>query len=389
LELFSAVPLSLRENIENSKLRNHLSCLSQSPPVLYAITIRVFPFIFLFVASVVAQAVTIENPVHYFGKLLEVNGYSVLDYKKYDENGNLLSSGSVRGTMQSKDDFGGEEIKVIKMNTSETPVGGAPEANEIYEVYIDDDFAFNNTVSSLKTSTSILNRSVGKAPSTSTVTVNQTWKNIAYRSGFTEVTTQAGKMLTLPVRVVIESNSSFSRLESIETIWGTKSAIVVQTQKLIVSGNQDWNDGSYSYRNTFQDTPQTVTTYFVKGVGIYKIVTVTEPSSYTTTATYVPTNTAQSISYPSPKTTEVLTYEYSTRNLTAGDFSVVTQDSSSGSSLTLDSWMWYGAYPWVYNSSTSSWFYYSVNGNSRYVYDARTSRWFAYNESTNSWASSP
>jgi len=67
--------------------------LSQSPPVLYAITIRVFPFIFLFVASVVAQAVTIENPVHYFGKLLEANGYSVLDYKKYDENGNLLGRG--------------------------------------------------------------------------------------------------------------------------------------------------------------------------------------------------------------------------------------------------------------------------------------------------------
>lgn len=346
---------------------------------------KALPFILLLVATVVGRATTIYNPNNHFGELLKVDGYTVLDYKKYDENGGLLSSGSVRGTMQSKEDFGGEEIKVIKMNTSETPVGGVPEANEIYEVYIDDDFAFNNTVSSLKTSTSILNRSVGKAPSTSTVTVNQTWKNIAYRSGFTEVTTQAGKMLTLPVRVVIDSNSSFSGLESIETIWGAKSAIVVQTHKLIASGNQDWNDGSYSYRNTFQDIPQTVTTYFVKGVGIYKIVTVTEPSSYTTTATYVPTNTAQSISYPSPKTTEVLTYEYSTRNLTAGDFSVVTQTSDTGSSLTLDSWMWNGAYPWVYDAVTSSWFYHSSNGNSSYVYDSRNSTWYVFNETTKAW----
>ncbi len=350
---------------------------------------KIFPIIFLVASNLVGQATTIDNPQNYLGELLKLEGYTVLEYKKYDENGNLLSTGSLRGTLQSKEEFGGEEIKVIKMNTSETPVGGAPEANEIYEVYIDDDFAFNNTVSSLKTSTSILNRSVGKPPSTSTVTVDQKWKNIAYRSGFTEVTTQAGKMLTLPVRVVIESNSSFLGIENIETIWGSKSAIVVQTDKLIASGNQDWNDGSYSYRNTFQDTEQTVTTYFVKGVGIYKIVTVTEPFSYTTTATYEPTNTAQSISYPSPKTTEVLTYEYSTRTLTPGDFSVITQDSSSGSSLTLNSWMWYGAYPWVYNPTTSSWFYYSVNGDSRYVYDARTSKWFAYNESTNSWDSSP
>jgi len=348
---------------------------------------KAIPLILLLAATLVGRATTIENPNNHLGELLKVDGYSVLDYKKYDENGNLLSSGSVRGTLQSKEDFGGEEIKVIKMNTSETPLGGVPEANEIYEVYIDDDFAFNNTVSSLKTSTSILNRSVGKAPSTSTVTIDQTWKNIAYRSGFTEVTTQAGKMLTLPVRVVIESNSSFLGLESIETIWGTKNAIVVKTQKLIASGNQDWNDGSYSYRNTFQDTPQTVTRYFVKGVGIYKTITVTEASSYTTTITYVPTNAAQSISYPSSKTTEVLTYEHSTRNLSSSDFSVVTQTSNTGSTLTLDSWMWNGAYPWIYNSSTSSWFYHSSNGNKSYVFDQRNSTWFAYEESTNLWVS--
>ena len=78
-----------------------------------------------------------------------MNGYSVLAYLKYDENGNLASSGSVRGTLSSREDYGGQEIMMLKMSTSITPLGGVPVANEMYEVYIDDYFAFNNTVSSL------------------------------------------------------------------------------------------------------------------------------------------------------------------------------------------------------------------------------------------------
>jgi hypothetical protein len=341
--------------------------------------------ILLFLAPTVGEATIIENPFNHPGELLKVNGYSVLAYEKYDANGNLKSSGSLRGTLSSKEDFGGEEIKVVKLNINITPLGGVPEAEEMYEVYIDDDFAFNNTVSSLKYSTSILNRSVGKPPRTSTVAVNQTWENIGYRTGFTEVSTQSGKILTLPIRIVIESESTFLGIQSIETIWGTKKAIAVQTQKTVKSGDQDWSEGSYNYRNTFEDTRQIITTYYLRGVGVYKIVTVTEPTSYTTSSTYVPTNYTQSYPYPSSRETEVLTYEYSTRNMTATDFTEVVQTSNANSNVALDSWTWNGAYPWVYNANTDSWFYYRFKGNACYAYDIRTSGWYAFDGPSKAW----
>jgi hypothetical protein len=341
--------------------------------------------ILFFLSPALGQATTIENPFKHSGELLKVNGYSVLAYLKYDENGNLASSGSVRGTLSSREDYGGQEIMMLKMSTSITTLGGVPVANEMFEVYIDDDFAFNNTVSSLKYSTSILNRSVGKPPSTSTVAVNQTWENIGYRTGFTEVSTQGGKILTLPIRIVLESESTFLGIQSIETIWGTKKAIAVQTQKTIKSGNQDWSEGSYNYRNTFEDTRQTITTYYLRGVGVYKIVTVTEPTSYTTTSTYVPTNYTQSYPYPSPRETEVLTYEYSTRSITATDFETVAQTATANSTVDLGAWTWNGAYPWVYNANTNSWFYYRFNSNTCYAFDVRSSKWFAFDGQSKVW----
>lgn len=59
--------------------------------------------------------------------------------------------------------------------------------------------------------------------------------------------------------------------------------------------------------------------------------------------------------------------------------------SSIDSSLTLNSWTWNGAFPWIYNYSTSSWFYYNFNGASYYVYDARNSNWYIFNEDGNNW----
>ena len=78
-----------------------------------------------------------------------------------------------------------------------------------------------------------------------------TWKNIAYRNGFTEVSGQQGQIITLPIRIIIESESKFLGIESISTVWGAKKAIVIETQRLIQSGNQEWVDGFYKYTNTY------------------------------------------------------------------------------------------------------------------------------------------
>ena len=333
-----------------------------------------------------SNATVIENPFVHEGELLNVDGYSTLDYKKYDSSLVLESSGSVRGTLVSKENFYGEEIKVIKINSTETATGESPQATEMYEVYIDDDFAFNNTVSSLKYSSTILNRSVGKPPATQTVKVGDYWENIGYRTGFTETDVQ-GVTLTLPIRAVIDSRSTFLGMENIDTIWGTKTAVVVETQSVIEMGNQEWNDGSYRYRNTFDDIHQKIKTYYLKKMGVYKIETVSEPAGYTLTQTYVPSGYIQTYPFPSPKTTEILTYEYSTRNLSPTNFSEVVELPSSGNSISLSSWTWNGGFPWIYNYSTDSWFYYHFTGNSYLTYDARDGGWYAFNSNTNTWVS--
>ena len=51
----------------------------------------------------------------------------------------------------------------------------------------------------------------------------------------------------------------------------------------------------------------------------------------------------------------------------------------------IDSWTWNGAFPWVYNSSTDSWFYYAFTGNTCNAYDARSGSWFTFNGVTGVW----
>ena len=48
-------------------------------------------------------------------------------------------------------------------------------------------------------------------------------------------------------------------------------------------------------------------------------------------------------------------------------------------------WTWNGAFPWVYNSGTSSWFYYYFTDSSYNLYDARTGKWYTFDSSSKRW----
>ena len=54
----------------------------------------------------------------------------------------------------------------------------------------------------------------------------------------------------------------------------------------------------------------------------------------------------------------------------------------------LNTWTWNGAFPWVYNHETASWFYYHFAGNTCNAYDARNGNWFTFNGTSNSWVKS-
>ena len=330
-----------------------------------------------------ADATVIENPFLH-RKELNINGFTVLHYAKYDSSQALQSSGSVKGTLLSREDFYGEKIEVIKINITETPTGGSPVASEMNEIYIDEDFAFNSTVTSFKSSSSILNRSVGKAPSTANVKIGDSWQNIAYRTGSVETYVE-GNNITLPIKVGIETNASFLGLENIETIWGIKTAAVVESKKMIQMGEQVWQDGSYSFKNTFDDTYSREKDYYLRGMGLYKREVFTDPTNRTFTSTYVPNGYTESYPYPSPQTTEILIYEYSSRNLSPSNFSEVDASSNFGDSVKIDSWTWNGAFPWVYNNSTESWFYYLFTNDKYNAYDARNGNWLSYNSESKTW----
>lgn len=66
-------------------------------------------------------------------------------------------------------------------------------------------------------------------------------------------------------------------------------------------------------------------------------------------------------------------------------FETLTYSEVSSGASHIDAWTWNGAFPWVYNANTGSWFYYRFRGNICYAYDVRSSKWFAFDESNGGW----
>ena len=66
-------------------------------------------------------------------------------------------------------------------------------------------------------------------------------------------------------------------------------------------------------------------------------------------------------------------------------FTPLNENSLNSINPQLDSWTWNGAFPWVYNGSTDSWFYYAFTGNTCNAYDARSGSWFTFNGVTGVW----
>ncbi len=66
-------------------------------------------------------------------------------------------------------------------------------------------------------------------------------------------------------------------------------------------------------------------------------------------------------------------------------FTALNESSLNSINPQIDSWTWNGAFPWVYNSLTDSWFYYAFSGNSYNAYDARSGSWFTFDSGTGAW----
>ena len=68
------------------------------------------------------------------------------------------------------------------------------------------------------------------------------------------------------------------------------------------------------------------------------------------------------------------------------DFPQNNQSVSKPVSKTmLSSWAWLGQFPWVYDHSTESWFYYHFGVNICLVYDSRSGSWYTYDSGIRDW----
>jgi hypothetical protein len=190
-----------------------------------------------------------------------------------------------------------------------------------------------------------------------------------------------------------EVKGRFTGLESIQTPWGTRTAAIVEYNAtiyfstlgfytdnnvpLIKGTPYDWKS---FYRTKINNIAPVFTThlaydsvrsnqktYIIKNFGVYK------------------REGEQNTSHPYLKSyTYLELFESTNIDITPGDFKEV-QSNEVEKSVALDAWTWNGAYPWVYNANTDSWFYYRFNGNICYAYDVRSSKWFAFDEGNGGW----
>lgn len=86
-----------------------------------------------------------------------------------------------------------------------------------------------------------------------------------------------------------------------------------------------------------------------------------------------------------PKYTVLYYLDSSSPIIPIQGFKELKFDQSQQSIPHLNSWTWNGAFPWVYNSLTDSWFYYAFSGNSYNAYDARSGSWFTFDSGTGAW----
>jgi hypothetical protein len=135
--------------------------------------------------------------------------------------------------------------------------------------------------------------------------------------------------------------------------------------------------------------------YFLKGLGTYQN---TLSSNFVKVGLEIdadptnPTNQIDIDSLPSilkkrfNKSYEAK-FDSTTKTLNVQNFTEIssTQYQEILNQTKLNSWTWNGAFPWVYNSLTDSWFYYAFSGNSYNAYDARSGSWFTFDSGTGAW----
>jgi len=137
--------------------------------------------------------------------------------------------------------------------------------------------------------------------------------------------------------------------------------------------------------------------YYIKGLGLYSANTESkllknfdyvifdlEAAEFVSDVNEIPKR------YLNFKRISETKFDSTNMDLNVSDFVQIKKETFEQQQVqpSLGSWTWNGAFPWVYNHETASWFYYHFAGNTCNAYDARNGNWFTFNGTSNSWVKS-
>ena len=180
----------------------------------------------------------------------------------------------------------------------------------------------------------------------------------------------------------------FQGTETISTIWGNFQAAKI---KSLISQSYEYFDAIVSFEGdailveipSFTVTAER-TEYYVKGFGRYKSISTRTTSSWSEKNTNLRTQEYNTWEYPMKTVYRESTITSTNFNSTPSSF-LSNSSPQFKNNLYLNSWTWNGSFPWIYNSSTDSWFYYYFVDNKVNAYDARSSSWHTFNHSSEEW----
>jgi len=180
----------------------------------------------------------------------------------------------------------------------------------------------------------------------------------------------------------IISTAKFTRTTQISTPWGLKKAIVLEYDingsRTVLDTDPETKEIKHSWFKN-QSFGYGIT-YMVSGLGMFSETYTTLPVTWDADS-YLSVETLED-RFPSVMVSR--SFHSTSINLNINDFIPVTQQLLETNLL--NSWTWNGAFPWVYNHDTNSWFYYHYSSNNLRAYDALNQKWFTFDSATNAWS---